>query len=246
MTEYFFELYDRLDQLGPGSKESTVKAAAVVPLEEPLKILDIGCGRGRQTLDLAEFFKESTIVAVDNHQPFLDSLNYKIKEKGLQDRMTTVCASMDQLPFADHRFDLIWSEGAIYIIGFEKGLKYWQKYLKPGGIMACSEICWLKEDRPEDLQQFWDESYDEMTTVEEKLQMVKESGLTSLSHFILPKADWRAHYYAPLKGRIKEMNEKYPKEPEVKAVTNESQKEIELFETYCDYCSYAFFIMKKD
>lgn len=246
MTDYFFELYDGLNQLGPGSRDSTFKAASAVPLVEPLKILDVGCGRGRQTLYLAERFKDSTIVAVDTHRPFLDSLDHKIKARGLEDRVTTVSASMDQLPFDEERFDLIWSEGAIYIMGFEKGLNDWQRYVKPGGIIACSEICWLKENRPEQLQQFWDESYDEMATVEEKLTVIKESGLTPLSHFVLPRDDWSIHYYAPVKRRIKEMKEKYPNNPEVEAVTNGSEQEIELFEKYSDYFSYAFFIMKKN
>ncbi|GAB2491005.1 class I SAM-dependent methyltransferase [Alkalibacterium psychrotolerans] len=246
MTDYFFELYDNLDQLGPGSKESTLKATSFVPMDEPLKILDVGCGRGRQTLYLADRFKESTIVAVDNHQPFLDSLNNKIKARGLEDRVTTVCASMDQLPFDEDSFDLIWSEGAIYIMGFENGLKDWRRYLKPGGIIACSEICWLSDSRPKALQKFWDESYDEMATVEEKLAVIKRSGFITLSHFLLPKADWSIHYYAPLEGNIEKMKQKYPNNPEAEAVIQESEFEIRLFENYADYYGYVFFLLQKN
>lgn len=245
MTDYFFELYDNLDQLGPGSKESTLKAISFVPLDEPLKILDVGCGRGRQTLYLADRFKESTIVAVDNHQPFLDSLNHKIKARGLEDRVTTVCASMDELPFDEVSFDLIWSEGAIYIMGFENGLKDWWRYLKPGGIIACSEICWLSDKRPKDLQKFWDESYDEMATVEEKLTVINRSGFTTLSQLILPKTDWSTNYYAPLKGSIEKMKRKYPNNPDAEVVIQESEHEIQLFDNYSDYFSYVFFILQK-
>ena len=46
---------------------------------------------------------------------------------------------MDNLPFQNEELDLIWSEGAIYNIGFERGMNEWNKYLKKGGFIAVSE-----------------------------------------------------------------------------------------------------------
>ena len=46
--------------------------------------------------------------------------------------ITTLAASMDDLPFEEDSLDMIWSEGAIYNIGFEKGIKLWRKFLKTG------------------------------------------------------------------------------------------------------------------
>ncbi len=77
---FFYELFDaRLPRLGPGDDFSTKKALnilhAVKPQHNdnlsatPLKILDIGCGNGAQTLQLARYL-DGTILAVDNHQPF--------------------------------------------------------------------------------------------------------------------------------------------------------------------------------
>ena len=43
-------------------------------------------------------------------------------------RSVPLAASMEDLPFESSYFDLIWSEGAIYNIGFEKGIKTWKPF----------------------------------------------------------------------------------------------------------------------
>lgn len=44
--------------------------------------------------------------------------------------------------------DLIWSEGAVYTIGFERGINEWYKFLKHGGYIAISEASWFAKNRP--------------------------------------------------------------------------------------------------
>jgi hypothetical protein len=41
----------------------------------------------------------------------------------LQDRVKGIVGSMENLSFQKEEFDLIWSEGAIAGIGFEKGIR---------------------------------------------------------------------------------------------------------------------------
>lgn len=47
---------------------------------------------------------------------------------------------MFELPFSANTFDIIWSEGAIFIIGFEQGLREWKPFLKLGGYLVLSEL----------------------------------------------------------------------------------------------------------
>ncbi len=68
----------------------------------------------------------------DQFPGFINVLNDKAKNSGLQGRVQGVVGSMDDLDFRPEEFDLIWSEGAIDNIGFEKGLHYWRDFLKPG------------------------------------------------------------------------------------------------------------------
>jgi ubiquinone/menaquinone biosynthesis C-methylase UbiE len=82
--EYFYELYTGLPRGGPGDNESTRKAFSYLKNlpSEPL-ILDLECGHGMQTLELARI-SNGKIIALDNYQPFLDILNKNAKEEGLE------------------------------------------------------------------------------------------------------------------------------------------------------------------
>ena len=68
--DFFFEIHKDLPREGPGDTESTRKAfRKLAGLPEKPQILDIGCGPGAQTMDLA-LFSEGIIYAVDTPQPF--------------------------------------------------------------------------------------------------------------------------------------------------------------------------------
>jgi len=83
-------------------------------------------------------------------QAFLDELDRRAARAGLTERITTVNASMSALDYPDAAFDLIWSEGAIYVMGFAEGLRAWKRLLKRGGVIAVTEISWLGSKVPED------------------------------------------------------------------------------------------------
>lgn len=85
---------------------------------------------------------------------------------GLADRISTLACSMDNLPFADEELDVIWSEGAIYNSGFEKGVADWRRCLKTGGLLVVSEITWITGSRPQELQDHWDSEYPEIDVCE--------------------------------------------------------------------------------
>lgn len=45
-------------------------------------------------------------------------------------------------------YDLIWSEGALYAMGFKEGLAHCRRLMAPDGLMAVTELCWLRSDPP--------------------------------------------------------------------------------------------------
>jgi SAM-dependent methyltransferase len=55
---------------------------------------------------------------------------------------------MKDLPFGREQFDLIWSEGAIYIMGFEQGLRAWKVFCKKGGHIVVSDCAWFEQNPP--------------------------------------------------------------------------------------------------
>ena len=156
LDPFFYQVFESLQRQGPGCPGVTRKVFSYLPPLPPgASVLDIGCGSGTQTRDLSRL-TTGTITAVDNHQPFLDAVSKKAKVDGTAGRIKTVCASMDSLPFDPGQFDLIWSEGAIFIMGFEKGLAAWKPLLKKGGHMVVSDAAWFEPNPPGDLVRWWE------------------------------------------------------------------------------------------
>jgi Cyclopropane fatty acid synthase and related methyltransferases len=116
---------------GPGGDEQTLQALkAIGNLSGVEKIADIGCGTGSSTLILAQN-TTAKITAIDLFPTFLTKLQNRVKEGGINpERVQTQVADMRCLDFKNEEFDVIWSEGAIYNIGFKRGIEEWKKYLK--------------------------------------------------------------------------------------------------------------------
>ncbi len=248
--QIFWQIHSDLPREAPGSDESTLRALGMLPhLPASPRILDIGCGPGMQAVALARA-THGAITAVDTHQPFLDDLARRADQAGVAEQIQTRNASMFELKF-DEPFDLLWSEGAIYIIGFERGLREWRSLLKPGGFVAVTEISWLKPNPPEAACRFWNEAYPAMATVDENLARLSGAGKSpkrsgagyrSLGHFTLPENDWWDNYYHPMSARIEMLRGKYPNNPEAQAVLDAEYAEIELYRQYSDYYGYVFYI----
>ncbi|EOD01719.1 class I SAM-dependent methyltransferase [Caldisalinibacter kiritimatiensis] len=190
MEKYFFEAFNGLDRLAPGSQASTLKAISMFNgSKEHIKILDIGCGNGIHTMLLAQEFPNATIIAIDNHMPFIENLNSTAEKFGLSNRVIGKCISMFEMPFEENSFDLIWSEGAIYIAGFENGLRDWKKFLKNDGYLICSEISWITNTPSEKISAYWNEEYPQIDTIENKIKQIESAGYSYQSHFVMPVTD---------------------------------------------------------
>ena len=241
----FFEIYEHLPRGGPGDAASTRKAYALTKgLPGHPKILDVGCGPGRQTMDLARI-SPGEIVAVDNHPPFLERLKAAARRAGLHERIRAEEADMFHLPFEQEAFDLIWSEGAVYNLGFENGLRVLGTFLRPGGYLAVSEAVWLKKDPPEELKAHWEAEYPAITDIPENLAMIDKCGYVLMGNFTLPKSSWRDDFYTPMAARIAEVKKRYQHDQEVMEMMPYFQNEIEIYKKYSDYFSYEFFVMRK-
>ena len=242
--DIFFELHQDLPREGPGDNPSTRKALSLLTELPPQpSILDIGCGPGMQTIELARC-TNGTIIAIDTHQPFLEKLKQQAQAEGLSDKITAINMSMFALDFEAKRFDAIWSEGAIYIMGFEQGLRACQPLLKPKGYVAVTEISWLRPQPPSELQAFWAANYPGMRTVEENLEIVRAAGYRQVRHFVLPTSAWWEGYYTPQEARIAMLRDKYRDDAEAIQLLDESQLEIDLYRKYSDWYGYVFYIMQ--
>ena len=231
---------------GPGSDAATELALRIAGVDPtaPLTIADIGCGTGASTLVLAQRLN-AQITAVDLFDAFLGVLQQRATEAGLEAKISTLACSMDDLPFADASLDVIWSEGAIYNIGFENGVQSWRRFLKPGGLLVASEITWLTAARPADLQQHWEQEYPEIGLASVKMGQLEEHGYAPCGYFVLPASCWLETYYGPMQLRLDSFLKRHGHSAAAEAIVAAEQHEIELYRTHQAHYGYGVYIARK-
>ncbi len=245
LFEVFLDVQRGLPRQGPGSDESTNQAVSLCRgLPNNPVILDIGCGPGMQTVALAQALSGS-ITAVDIYQEYLDQLKERVQSRGVAESIEILVADINDLPFPHQSFDLIWSEGAAYNMGFENALVDWRRFLKSGGCLAVTELVWLRHDPPAPVFGFFENEYPAMTTVENNLETIRNSGYEPLAHFTLPDSAWWEHYYGPLEEKLPALYEKYSDDADALNVIESTKSEIEMRRLYPDWYGYEFFISQK-
>lgn len=243
--ELLVDLHLDGERQGPGSKATTLEALKATGMQDrpSLRIADIGCGTGASTLLLAEEI-DGQVTAIDLFPEFLDRLTIEAAQNRLVEKIVTKVMSMDDLKIEPGSLDLIWSEGAIYNIGFANGLKYWQEFLKPGGVLAISEISWLTDKRPTEIEEYWQSFYPEIDTVKNKIGTLKKQGYEVLKSFILPESCWEEEYYQSLEKRYDAFLERHENNQAAIQLVNADREEIRMYRKYKTYYGYGFYIAK--
>ncbi|MFC1912000.1 class I SAM-dependent methyltransferase [Chloroflexota bacterium] len=200
----------------------TRKAFRILPQMDKPRILDIGCGSGIPTLELARL-SQGEVIGVDIDQPALDKFTSKIEEAGLTDRVQAVNCSISDMDFADASFNIIWSEGSIYAIGFKRGLREWKRFLKPSGFMVV---------------------HDGQGNVRGKLEQISNCGYDLLGYFMLSEDIWRTEYFAPLEKLINKTRVKHPDDPKVLEALRNAQGELDMFNKSPESNISVYFVVK--
>ncbi len=252
LPEFFYKIFDpSLPRLGPGDEASTLKALNLLGVvgprhkdaTRPAKILDVGCGNGTQTIVLARHL-QGPILAVDSHQPFLDELQRRARAAGVSDRIQVALRDMRSLNPSDGPFDLVWSESALFVMGFREGLAACQSLLAPGGGLAVSEMCWLRPDPPAECQEFFALAYPALADLETNLTAARDLGLEIVGHFPQQESAWWELYH-PLEERLRCLRPQCAAAPENLMLVDQIQKEIDLYRRYSAYYGNAFFVMRR-
>jgi SAM-dependent methyltransferase len=241
------DLHKNIERQGPGSNKATLTALSFMdlPADRKLNIVDIGCGTGAPTISLAKNLN-AQILAVDLFPAFLTQLEKRAEQLGLKNKISTLQASMDALPFEKESFDVLWSEGAIYNIGFQKGIEQWKDYLKGDGYLAVSEITWITNTRPAEIDLFWRREYPEIDKASVEINILESNGFTLTGYFYLSHLCWEMEYYKPLELAFKNFLQRHNHSNQAQKLVSESQAEIELYRKYKDFYSYGFYIARKN
>jgi len=240
------DLHKRAKRQGPGGDAETRKAIDLAMLDPsaPLKIVDIGCGTGSSAMLLARTLNVQ-ITAVDFLPDFVEVLKTNAEREDLTKKIDPLVCSMDNLQFDNEEYDVIWSEGAIYNMGFENGINDWKRFLKPGGLLVVSEITWTTNDRPYEIQKHWEAEYPEISTASSKISILENSGYSPIAYFVLPERCWLDNYYWPLQNSFAEFLARNANNENAQAIVEAEKKEIALYEKFKKYYSYGVYIARK-
>jgi SAM-dependent methyltransferase len=240
----FFQVFESLPRGGPGDPESTRRALAMITdLPAQPRVLDLGCGPGAGSSNLANL-TGGRVTALDLHTPFVVQQASAARAAGLSHRLDPVCADMRALPFAPGAFDLVWSEGAVYVVGFEAGLREWRPLLAPGGHVAVSEVCWTRPSPPPECAAFWEQEYPAIRDVADRLAAMAACGYDTVGHFTLPAASWWDDYYRPLEAKLARFRERHRGEDDAESLADQVGREIDVWRRFSAWYGYEFFVAR--
>jgi SAM-dependent methyltransferase len=191
----FWALHTGLPREGVGSDATTRGLLELAAPPRGFRALDVGCGPGRSARVLAA--AGGRVIAVDTHEPFLAQA--AAAARGL--RVAVVRASMAALPFPDGAFDLVWCEGAAYLMGVDAALAAWRRLLIPGGALVFTEIGWTTPAPSAAAREFWS-AYPGMRDAAATVAAAVSAGYDVVATRLLPETDWWDEYYDPLEAAI--------------------------------------------
>lgn len=245
LQQIFFEVFDNLPRQGPGNRACAAAALGLCrELAPQPAVLDLGCGGGAQTLQLAEL-TAGCIVAVDRHAPSIERLRAAMAQRGLAHRVRAVVGDMACAAQPPGGFDLVWSEGALYNLGLRNALRVCHDLLRPGGYLAFTDAIWRKPNPPPELRAAFDLDYPAMGRLDDDLAAIRQAGFELEGHFTLPDEAWWVDFYTPMEQRIAEMRGKYAGDGEALAALDRLAEEPEMHRRHGDFYAYEFFVARR-
>ena len=244
--ELLIDLHRQQARQGPGSDAQTRLMMSLAGLENTagLQIADIGCGTGASSVLLATELG-AEVTAVDFLPEFLAELTTRAAQAGVANHIQTMACDMTELPFADSAFDVLWAEGAIYNIGFEKGVQQWRRFLKPDGVLVAPEITWTTAARPDDIEAYWQANYPESDTASVKIKQLEAAGYRPLAYTVLPTGCWLENYYRPLEDSFQGFIQRHGNSSQAKALVDAEREEIAMYTANQAYYSYGVYIAQR-
>jgi len=191
-------------------------------LKEP-RILDLGCGTGIPTIEIA-VLSRGLISAVDKDRAALETLRAKVRALDLKKHIFIKKQDFRHLKYKNEFFDIVWCEGAVAAIGFENGLRLWRRFLKQGGYMVI---------------------HDEIKAYQHKLGLIPESGYHLKEYFMISASIWMREYFQPLDRRITQLKQKYADDKNILELLEKEAYEVDRFRQNPEEFASIFYILKK-
>ncbi len=211
------------DQLREDLLKYTRKAYKLIPSIKNPNILDVGCGTGVPTIELAKISK-GHITGIDIDETSLDLLKINIKDAGLNNRISVIKGSILTMDFPEESFDIIWAEGSVFVIGFEESIDKWRRFIKPNGFLVI---------------------HDEIKDQTKKLGLISKYGYLLIAQFELTDTIWWREYFTPLEQLVQKYRGMYPNDSEIRSEIEKDQNEINMCKSNPELANSFYAIIKK-
>ena len=214
---------EEVEQVRAGFLKYTREAFLKLPRLENPRILDVGCGSGVPTVELAKL-SGGEVTGIDIDQSCIDDFNRKIREEHLSDRVEAFNISLAEMKFPDETFDIVWSEGVVGNIGFETSLKEWRRLLKRDGYLVI---------------------HYQMSRVADVLPRIPQLGYSLTDTVALPEDAWWTEFYKYIEEKMDMLLKKYANNSNALKLINQYKTEMDMVRKHLSNFSCAFYIMKK-
>jgi ubiquinone/menaquinone biosynthesis C-methylase UbiE len=211
------------DHIRENLNKYTRKAFESIPDLDRPSILDIGCGTGVPTIAIAKM-SGGHVIGMDIDETSLELLRRKLREEGLNNQVSVIKGSIMTMNFPEESFDIIWSEGSIFVIGFENSLRKWRGFIKPGGFLVI---------------------HDENKDRAKKIGLIKTHGYSLITQFELPESIWLNDFYVPLEKLIHKFRHEHPNDIKLNNELGKDKAEIDKCKSHYTTISSFFIIIQK-
>jgi ubiquinone/menaquinone biosynthesis C-methylase UbiE len=217
------DIHEIRDECRANLNQYTREAFESIPAIKQPNILDLGCGTGVPTLEVAGL-SDGKIVAVDTDRASLDVLRKKIEILNLKERISIVQSSVFEADLPENHYDIIVAEGIFHIIGFEKGLRTFSRLLKDNGYFMI---------------------HDEFRDEKKKLKVIARYRFELVKFFIIDEKIWWEEYYGYMEKKIMNMEKTDSDHSITKELLEPLKDEIAMFKKNPSGNRSIYYVLKK-
>ena len=228
--------------LAPGGKEYTLTAGQLAGLNKKSQVLDIACGHGAASLNLARKFG-CRATAIDIEESFIAEGTAIAKKEKLDKLIKFIAGDFNKQKFNANSFDMIVAEGgALSYIGRDDGLKRARRLLKKNGYIEISDLILRGKTLSREVKDIFLSGDLDLETEESYRTLLKINGFEIVFCSYVAKQYWEA-YYENIKKNLQNRKGYFSD----KKVRESFNKEIRFFykRRDLDQLGYLFIVAKK-
>jgi len=226
----------------PAGKEFSFAAARFAGINPSSRVLDMGCGYGEGSCNLALEFR-SKITACDYSQENIDFARKLAVKRNVSHLIDFQVIDLMKADFSKTPFELVLAEGGVLsYLSRPKGLQMASRWLCPRGWFAFSDLIFLSDRVPEEIKKIFEHDIYQYETEQSYRKLITEADMETHFLALVPPSGWD-NYYAHIARRLED-KEGFFADKRIKLAFS---REIDIFYRYegYRYVGYLFGVLRK-